>query len=37
MLRPQWNTAKAKPRNSNRETKEKQNNNQMWKQKIGTN
>ena len=34
ILRPQCNTTKAKPCNSNRETKEEQNNFQMWLQKI---
>ena len=32
--RRQCNTTNAKPRNSNRETKEEQNNYQMWIQKI---
>ena len=34
ILRPQCNTTKAKPHNSNRETKEEQNNYQMWIEKI---
>ena len=34
MLRPQCNTTKAKPCNSNRETKEEQNNYQIRIQKI---
>ena len=34
MLRPQCSTTKAKPCNSNRETKEEQNNYQMRIQKI---
>ena len=34
MLRPQCNTTKAKPCNSNKETKEEQNNYQMCLQKI---
>ena len=34
MLKPQCNTTKAKHHNSNRETKEEQNNCQMWMQKI---
>ena len=33
ILRPQYNTTKAQPCNSNRETKEEQNNYQMWLQK----
>lgn len=31
---PQCKTSKAKPQNSKRETKEKQNNYQIWIQKI---
>ena len=34
ILRPQCNTTKAKLHNSNRETKEEQNNYQMWIEKI---
>ena len=34
ILRTQCNTTKAKPHNSNRETKEQQNNYQMWIEKI---
>ena len=34
MLRPQCNTTKAKPCNSNKEAKEEQNNYQMCLQKI---
>ena len=34
VFRPQCKTSKAKPQNSKRETKEKQNNYQIWIQKI---
>ena len=38
ILRPQYNTTKAQPCNSNRETNEEQNNYQIMLQKnIGTN